>query len=128
MEWDIEKALAVGGQVVGAVSAALIVWRKVRSRAADWNASIKHAREMEASFGASPAKEVKKLIDALRQSHSEMDVRHSILCRRLNIGIWMCEAHSGRCIYANPTLCEMFGMSREDMLGFGWLSAVDPAD
>ena len=128
MELDIEKITNVGAQIFAALSAALIIWRRIRTRAIEWNESIAHSKAMKEAFGANPAGEVKKLLELLRQAHSEMDVRHSILCRRLNIGIWVCEASTGRCIYANPTLCEMLGMSREDMLGFGWLSAVDPAD
>lgn len=31
---------------------------------------------------------------------------------------------SGRCIYASPTLCTMFGMNEQDMLGNGWQQAI----
>lgn len=35
---------------------------------------------------------------------------------------------SGRCTNASPALCEMFGMTHEEMLGLGWLAAVDSAE
>lgn len=38
--------------------------------------------------------------------------------------IFECEPLTGRCTWVNDALCELFGMSHEDMLGFGWLRAV----
>lgn len=34
----------------------------------------------------------------------------------------------GKCILANTALCELFGLSEQEMLGNGWLSAIAPED
>lgn len=35
---------------------------------------------------------------------------------------------AGRCTNASPALCEMFGMTHEEMLGLGWLAAIASAE
>lgn len=35
---------------------------------------------------------------------------------------------AGRCTNASPALCEMFGMTHEEMLGLGWLAALASAE
>lgn len=37
---------------------------------------------------------------------------------------WECDVN-GACRWASPQLCEMFGLSLDEMLGQGWLSAID---
>lgn len=34
----------------------------------------------------------------------------------------------GRCTNASPALCDMFGKTHEEMLGLGWLSAIESAE
>lgn len=34
----------------------------------------------------------------------------------------------GACIRANHRLCQLFGLGQKEMFGFGWMSAVTPAD
>lgn len=35
---------------------------------------------------------------------------------------------TGRCTNASPALCDMFGKTHEEMLGLGWLSAIESAE
>jgi PAS domain S-box-containing protein len=34
----------------------------------------------------------------------------------------------GRCIFANQALCDLYGASREDMMGFGWLNFIKQSE
>lgn len=42
--------------------------------------------------------------------------------------IYECEPAEGRCIYANHSICELFGLEKAEFLGSGWLAAVIPGD
>lgn len=53
-----------------------------------------------------------------------LELRHKY---ELNISekpMYECEASGGRCTWVNDSLCELFGMSHEEMLGLGWLRAI----
>lgn len=34
----------------------------------------------------------------------------------------------GECLYANPAICELFGLSKQEMRGSGWLGGIEPAE
>lgn len=42
----------------------------------------------------------------------------------LDVASWECDP-SGYCVEASPALCEIFGLTREEMLGRGWLEAIE---
>ncbi|MBD2205968.1 PAS domain S-box protein [Calothrix sp. FACHB-1219] len=60
---------------------------------------------------------------ALRQS----EVRYRYLAETIPHLVWTCDAQ-GECDYVNQRLCEYTGLTFEQALGFGWLSAVHPED
>lgn len=41
---------------------------------------------------------------------------------------YICEAKTGDCVLASLALCELWGVSHEDMKGRGWLIAIDPVE
>jgi len=49
------------------------------------------------------------------------------LCAAAPIGIYMSNAQGG-CIYSNPRLQELSGLSAEQLLGWGWSVALHPED
>jgi len=50
--------------------------------------------------------------------------RIRILLNSYPIGLYECDKN-GECIWVNRALSDLFGMTAEDMLGHGWLSAVE---
>lgn len=43
------------------------------------------------------------------------------------VAIYQSDA-TGRCVYVNAALCELFGMTEKEVLGVGWFDRVHPAD
>lgn len=80
-------------------------------------------QDIEKRFGKDAAD---KLVEFMKKSDSfdiTTDMRLDMLEDAANIGIYVCNT-DGKCIYANHTLCKMFGTSKEAMLGFGWIHGV----
>ncbi|MHC5746051.1 MAG: PAS domain-containing protein [Nostoc sp.] len=65
----------------------------------------------------------KQVEDELRQSEE----RYRYLAEAIPQLVWTCDA-SGSCDYANQRLCDYTGLSFEQILGRGWISAVHPDD
>ncbi|MBD2448946.1 PAS domain-containing protein [Nostoc sp. FACHB-152] len=66
----------------------------------------------------------RKQVEAeLRQS----EARYRFLAETIPHLVWTCDAN-GNCDYVNQKLCEYTGLTTEEALGFGWLSAVHPED
>ncbi|WP_392531069.1 PAS domain-containing protein [Nostoc sp. C117] len=65
----------------------------------------------------------KQVEEELRQSEE----RYRYLAEAIPQLVWTCDA-SGSCDYANQRLCEYTGLTFEETLGHGWLSAVHPDD
>ncbi|MHC5769679.1 MAG: PAS domain-containing protein [Nostoc sp.] len=61
----------------------------------------------------------KQVEDELRQSEE----RYRYLAEAIPQLVWTCDA-SGSCDYANQRLCDYTGLSFEQILGRGWISAV----
>jgi PAS domain S-box-containing protein len=58
------------------------------------------------------------------------DITHARMLALLDqkdVAIFECDP-SGECIHANRSLCNLFEMSRSDMIGNGWLEGILPAD
>lgn len=56
---------------------------------------------------------------------SNMRTKHIIMINP--IPMYECDKE-GHCILANTALCELFGLSEQEILGNGWLSAIAPED
>lgn len=44
------------------------------------------------------------------------------------VGYYECEPIAGECTYANRYLCDLFGLSLEEFLGFGWTKSIHSQD
>ncbi|RCJ41375.1 histidine kinase [Nostoc punctiforme NIES-2108] len=65
----------------------------------------------------------KQVEDELRQSEE----RYRYLAEAIPQLVWTCDA-SGSCDYANQRLCDYIGLTFEQILEQGWISAVHPDD
>lgn len=63
------------------------------------------------------------IIRQLAQAQSECDIRHRLSENKLHTAIFVCNIE-GQCTYSNDYLCELFGLSYEEMLDTGWLSVI----
>ena len=127
MEWNLDEIGKIAGQVATAATTGYVVWRKLRLKALLWRRSMELSAQLTKNFGPDPSARIKELLDDIIQTADAMEVRQNIVCDHLGIGVYMCGLDA-RCTYANPKICEMFGMGREAMLGWGWLAAVSKAD
>lgn len=90
--------------------------------------SIKLSISFHECFGDFPAKKIKELYNAISRSHNTLELRQSISESHIKIGIYICEAETGRCVWTNQYLNELFEIDSEDMKGYGWAAAIDNHD
>lgn len=127
MEIDPSSAITIGTQAATAITAAWVVWVRGRKRLHAIERSLTAAHGLVTSFGEAPAAALLKRLEALETRMEIVDMRGNILCDRLGVGIYICSLDA-RCSYANATLSNLFGVDREDMLGWGWLAGITPSD
>ena len=76
------------------------------------------------SFGENPAPAIRDILTDLSNGQDLTEAILEVVCRRLRIGIYVCRASDGACIYSSDSLAEIFGLSPTAMLGFGWSAQV----
>lgn len=65
--------------------------------------------------------------DILRQAYDRIvlqEMRQNFLRATAPVALYENDS-DGRCIWVNDRLCELFGMEHEEMLGNGWLTALE---
>lgn len=74
------------------------------------------------------------LRDVIDRSFSEVtrtlrliEMNFGVLWEHWDVPSYKCDA-DGMCISANNALCDLYGMSREEMLGTGWTAAIKDSD
>lgn len=90
--------------------------------------SVKLSISFHEHFGDFPAKKIKELHNAISRSSNTLELRQSISESHIKIGIYICEAETGRCLWTNQHINELFEMDSEDMKGYGWAGAIHPDD
>lgn len=124
LDWTVKLAA-----IIAALTAILLLVRRVRGWVGVALARMIHALTIPTAFvrefGELPAEKVRKAFLDLSKGQDLAELRQQVLSKHLEFGLYICET-TGRCIEANPYLCDLFGMSREEMMGFGWLNAVAP--
>lgn len=78
-------------------------------------------------FGENPAEAIKAIHDAIQTSYEVCELRQQITERHIKIGIFICDT-KGRCTWSNSYINELFCLDSKDMMGFGWLQAIEQSD
>lgn len=86
--------------------------------------SIKLSNSFHEHFGDFPAKKIKELHNTISRCSNTLELRQSISEKHIGIGIYICEAETGRCLWSNQLLNELFEMDSVDMKGFGWAGSI----
>jgi PAS domain S-box-containing protein len=72
----------------------------------------------------------KSLNDSIRRIEGKIDKVYAGFHFGITLrdeAVWECDPE-GHCRWASPSLCHMFGIAQQDMIGFGWLEAVATQD
>lgn len=130
MELDFDKLWknlqGVGGllSLFTASLAFLLVWWKKFSY---FLSTVGHAAGLAETFGENPAEKIKTALLNLQRAQSIAEIERQLFSKHLNLGTYVCSP-DGQCTAVNQTLVELFGLSREQFIGFGWTEAIIPED
>ncbi len=62
-------------------------------------------------------------VSSIKEKVELMELRWKITTSKSPVGIYECNA-AGECVSANAAACDIFGMTEQEMLGRGWLKAI----
>lgn len=110
--------------LVGIVTAGVVVvWK--------WGRRIFRALvlsdRVHAHWGESPADSLAAIIVAVRKEIAERRTIQFIVARHLRLALYAFD-ESGRCVWVNDQLAELFGLDSESMHGTGWLRSIVEAE
>ena len=98
--------------------------RKLWLPAKVWFQGVNHAvKELIPNGGNS----IKDAITRIDRQVDNNAARSKAIMSLMPQGIYECDT-DGRCTAANLAICEMFGLDYTQMLGNGWLAAIEPGD
>jgi PAS domain-containing protein len=119
---SLNEWLAVIGTVSGFLGAAYYFCRRLWKRLS--RICELSRQPWEQLFGPDSAQQIHDVIRDLAAAQDVIDVRQSIISRKLRVGIYICDAETGECLYASDYLAEIFGVPPDEMLGLGWAACV----
>lgn len=94
-----------------------------------WPRMIKHfyaqhiGGQLFREFGEDAARKIKDALTNNRMSTARINARLDVICREMKIGLYICDA-TGKCIWSNQYLADLFGMDSTEVLGYGWLLGI----
>lgn len=139
IEKTLETLLQYSGYLTGIFGALALLWRYA---ATPLRAAIKRPFELFDQIAEkwpllvallerfSQPSGPGSLLSFLESLDNRLDLAESRLFAFLDLStrpVFQC-AVTGECVFANEQICELFGMSKADMMGFGWLLGVSEAD
>lgn len=90
--------------------------------------SVKLSNSFHEHFGDFPASKIKELHNTITRCSNTLELRQSISEKHIGIGIYICEAETGRCLWSNDLLNELYEMDSSDIKGFGWAGTIVESD
>lgn len=80
-------------------------------------------KDIERNFGKEAGRVLKEIVQQRGLQIAIDEMRLNIIENAVGIGIYICDS-AGMCTYANKTLAKIFGLSQEEMLGYGWITTI----
>lgn len=99
-------------------------WPKMQS----WGKNMAMAEDLRRNFGDDVGGKLRDILTKYSVTIGQLEMRLTTLETQAGIGVYACDANTGECRVSNPVLAEMFGLSREEMKGWGWTVAVVNAE
>jgi PAS domain S-box-containing protein len=95
-------------------------WLHVRGR----NILKKQIEGIQAELTNDSGKSTKDIVNRIEKKLDRVSAGLDFSFALHEKAVWQCDSY-GNCTKASPALCEMFGMTEAEMLGFGWMLAID---
>lgn len=67
-------------------------------------------------------------VGEIHQQIARVEWFRKVTMEQSTVAMYECNAGNGECTWTNEALCNIYGMTAEDMLGSGWLRAVYPPE
>ena len=122
--------VAVPAVVAGAIKAHRVLKMRAR-RVVELHTKVDTIlKELTPNGGGS----IKDAVTAMREDVKKLKANVAVLRDGLRFSLGLQPTavfetdETGRCTNASPALCDMFGMTHEEMLGLGWLAAIHSAE
>jgi PAS domain-containing protein len=123
VSWLVSNYGIVTAGITTAISLILFLKKWIKNAIRSFHLSNK----LHSIFGDSPAEKIRDTQDLYDAAKSLLEARVSISEQWLKIGVYICDK-DGACTWTNEHLNNIFGLDSKDMLGFGWLAAIDQDD
>ncbi len=120
-QWITSTSGAITSAIVMSTTLYGIIHVKIIKPAQKWLAKVNDlCNELKPNGGSS----LRDAIDRIELSLERHNLKMLSLQDFQDLCLYEC-APDGSCTYASKALCELFGLSHNDMLGNGWLGGID---
>lgn len=129
---ETDKLISI---ILGGISLIGVIFKKwISPKISGWKSVIyywisvpKRLKKVEAFIEESVIKSLDQNIISFHSMLYILKHKSDFLLEECKVPLWECDAE-GRCIWANSSLSNLFGLENEEMLGTGWLTALHPSD
>jgi PAS domain S-box-containing protein len=123
----LEIIIAAGTVVVGIWTVVKYIYPLIIKGIYLYNTGHSIIKGLELKYGSDVSLKLYTQINTLGVDKIVDRKRIDFLETEVGIGIYQCSV-DGKCLYANHKLCEMFNLSFEDMLNYGWAKGIISED
>lgn len=120
LKWASENYGIITAGFTALVGCLSLFYKKVSH--AIFTFSLSH--NFRSLFGENPANTIKETCDTIKQANEILSIRQEIHEKYLCVGIYICESITGKTLWTNEYLNELYGLDSQEMLDHGWLKAV----
>lgn len=82
---------------------------------------------LQREFEINSGKSIKDRITRIDETVQLAELRSKLVAANMPIGVYECNPQ-GEWIWVNKSLCDLFGIDSNEMMGRGWLLGVDPEE
>ena len=118
LEWiknNEEILVWAGGTIVAIYKFTILFYKRVYKPCYELLNKIKY--EINNNGG----KSIKDLVEKINESITKLSAMNDAMLSISEQCIFKCSS-DGRCTFANESLCELYGATQEEMMGFGWIN------
>lgn len=116
--------VVIGGVVYGFFR---LVLSAIHKKIADHNYlmgdGIHILKDIESNLGKDAGTAIKNALMQIRSKQGNNMLRISALEKEIDMNVFLCDP-TGKCIFVNQSLAELYDMDRSEMLGMGWMKPV----
>jgi PAS domain S-box-containing protein len=110
-----------GGAIVAIYKFAALFYKRV------WKPASVFIKKVDYEINNNGGKSIKDMMESANEMLIRISAMNDAMLAISDQNIYKCSS-DGKCTFANDSLCDLYGATLEEMLGYGWINFIEPSE